>query len=230
MANTRPDYRRGMTKGEIRAERRERSDRRKRRKRTIYLVLGGSLAAAFIVSLLVPGGLSGRHNAATVHSAINTEGPVPISNDEGSTIIGTGTPNLNGAGIRAYETAPATSGPHWGVTPPTDEIPSGVPARWATYDYELPDEVLVHNLMNGGIGIHYNCPDRCSELVDQLKTLPPRGNSQHIVSPYTNMDSKIAITAWRHVLYLDDFDQRQITEFIRAYLARAPRNLPSDQF
>ena len=53
MASTRPERRRGMTKGQIRAERRQRSSKRKARRRAIYFTVGGALAAVHFLALPV---------------------------------------------------------------------------------------------------------------------------------------------------------------------------------
>ena len=135
-----------------------------------------------------------------------------------------------GTDFDAYNTRPATSGPHWGVIVPSPILPAGSPARWGQYEFELPDEVLVHNLEHGGIGLHYNCPSGCPEMVQQLIDLAPRGFSQFVISPYTAMDSKIAITAWRHVLYLDEFDEAQLREFIRSFQDQALESIPGNLF
>jgi hypothetical protein len=224
MASTRPSNRRGMTKGQIRADRRQRSERRKARRRTIYFTVGGLLGAAFIVSLLVPGGLSGRNSQSQVVNTLNTAGPVEIQPDQGRDHITVGSRN------DAYITSPATSGGHWPVTGPSEESPFGAPVRWGNYEIEITDEALVHNLEHGGIGLHYNCPDGCQKTIDSLVSMAPRGFSQFVISPYSNMDSKIAITAWRHVQYLDEFDEDAIRLFIDEYLARAPENVPGNLF
>ena len=231
MASTRPERRRGMTKGQIRAERRQRSEKRRSRRRAIYFTLGGLLGAAFIVSLLVPGGLGGGHGGSNqVVNTLNTGGPVAIQPDQGRNHIPLGAGFHGPDGLPAYNTLPATTGSHWPVTAPTADLPTGTPARWGPYEFELPDEVLVHNLEHGGIGIHYNCPGGCVETVQQLTDLAPRGFSQFIISPYTQMGSKIAITAWRHILYLDEYDEAQVREFIDEYLDRAPESVPGNLF
>ena len=127
-----------------------------------------------------------------------------------------------------YSTLPATSGPHWGAR----ETPAGVPApaRWGIYEQFLPDEVLLHNLEHGGIGIHYNCPDGCEDLVNDLEGLIGGNPTQFIMSPYPGMDSKIAITGWRHHLFLDELDVDQILDFIDAYQDRAPESVPGNLF
>jgi len=213
-----------MTKGQIRAERRQRSERRKSRRRAIYFTVGGLLAAAFIISLLVPGGLSGRNNAAQVVNTLNTGGPVEIQPDQGRDHITVGETNAE------YATSPATSGGHWPVTPPSEEAPFGAPVRWGPYNVEISDEALVHNLEHGGIGLHYNCSDGCEETVQQLLDVAPRGFSQFVISPYSNMESKIALTSWRHVQYLDEFDAATVRLFISEYLDRAPESSPGNSF
>lgn len=215
-----------MSRGAIRAERRARSERRKRRKKAIYWSLGGIVLGAFVISLLVPGGLSSRNSIGqSADTRINTGGPVELQPDMGDEHLTPGTP----AGEDAFATSPATSGPHW-QTLPNEQVPTGSPARWGFYPQELPDEVLIHNLEHGGIGLHYNCPDGCPDLRQQLTGIVPQDVSQFIVSPYTNMDSKIAVTAWRHILYLDEVDEAQIQTFIDAYKDRAPESVPNNQF
>lgn len=219
-ATTRPDKRRGITKSEIRNERRQRSQSRRRRRRTFYAAGGSILAVVFILSLTLGGIGGGFGNSATtnVGGNINTGGPVPIDQDDGALHIPTG---QAGTG---YSVKPATSGPHWQASTTPAGVPA--PAAWGKYDFPLPDEVLVHNLEHGGIGLHYDCPDGCDELVGQLDDLVPRNPSQFILSPYSGLESKIAITAWLHHLFLDEFDEQRILDFIDAYQDRAPESVP----
>lgn len=220
MASTRPEHRRGMTRGAIRAERRERSQARKKRKRLIITILAGLLAAAFIISLIVPGGLGARDGLGDAgESRINTGGPVALQPDQGRDHV------KPGESHDAYITKPPTSGPHW-LEPRSEEVPTAAPANWGIYDQALPDEVLIHNLEHGGIGLHYDCPDGCSELKEQLRSVPTAGFSQFIVSPYPEMPQRIAVTAWRHLMYLDEFDKKRIEEFVEAYIDRAPESIP----
>jgi hypothetical protein len=188
----------------------------------LWFALAMLVAAAFIASLLVPGGLRSQGDLTT-RSAINTGGPVPILADEGRDHIEAGQP------AASFKTKPATSGPHW-QTLPNAAVPEGSPARWGAYDHALPDEVLIHNLEHGGIGLHYKCPDGCLELIEQLKGIMGRNPSQFILAPYPGMDHRIAITSWRHLLYLEEFDEAKIREFVDAYQDRAPESVPQNQF
>jgi hypothetical protein len=213
-----------MSRNEIRAERRARSQARKKRRRMILVVGAAVLAGAFIISLIVPGSLAARNTLGeTTATTINTGGPVELQPDQGRGHVEPGAPH------EAFITRPATSGPHWFV-PPDEAVPTGAPADWGVYGSPLPDEVLIHNLEHGGIGIHYDCPDGCLELGEQLRSIPPAGFSQYIVAPYPDMPQKIAITSWRHLMYLDEFDEARIREFIDAYLDRAPESIPTNPF
>ena len=220
IATTRTENRRGMSRGERRAERRDRSDSRKRRKRYIYTAVGSIIALLFIGSLLVPGG-SGHSSSS--NASLNTGGPVEILQEQGRGHIEPGTPG------GPYFTTPAASGPHW-ITNPSEIVPNGSPARWGTYGQTLGDEVQIHNLEHGGIVINYRCEEDCAELVGQLETLIPSSHAQFILAPYPNMDTRIAITSWRHILQMDEFDADLINEFIDAYLDRAPESVPGNLF
>ena len=109
----------------------------------------------------------------------------------------------------SYSSVPATSGPHF-------DAPLA-PARWGIHNEVLADEVLVHNLEHGGIGVHYSCPDGCEELVDQLAGIVRRVD-EVILSPYPGLDTRIALTAWTVIDKFDEFDQERIENFVLAYV------------
>ncbi len=122
-----------------------------------------------------------------------------------------------GAEHPPYNSTPATSGWHYGH-------PFG-PAKWGVYDEPLPDEILVHNLEHGGIGIHYDCPAGCPNLVEKLEDLALR-TQRAVLSPYPGMDTTIALTAWNFIDNSEEFDGARIQAFIDAHLdsGRAPES------
>ena len=229
-ATTRPDHRRGMTRSQIRDERRRRSQARKQRRRAVLLSGGFVLAIVLILGITVgPGLATNARNSST--EGLNTGGPVALDRDAGATHIQAGQP---GSG---YATTPATSGPHYATA--TVNLPGGQtvssPADWGRYDFALPNEVLIHNLEHGGIGLHYDCPAGCADLVQALDDFIPNGNpALFIMSPYPGLieqtGKRIAITSWRHHLLLDDPDEAQIQEFIDEYINRAPESVPFNQY
>ena len=111
-----------------------------------------------------------------------------------------------------YESMPATSGPHY--THPY------APAPWGIYDLALPDEVVVHNLEHGGVGVYYACPNGCPDLVDELTSVVNDAlidGLKVIMLPYPNMGSTISLVAWNFIDKLEHFDQDRIELFINAH-------------
>jgi hypothetical protein len=138
------------------------------------------------------------------------------SGDAGQRVADLGGTHISrGESHPPYNSVPATSGWHYG-----DE---GSPTRWGVHSEALPDEVLVHNLEHGGVSVHYNCPEGCDDLVAKLSEIVERANKV-LMSPYPDMDTTIALTAWNYMDKLDEFDEERIADFIRAHVNS--RNAP----
>ena len=117
-----------------------------------------------------------------------------------------------GAAHPPFNSVPATSGAHYAQPL--------APARWGVHDEVLADEVLVHNLEHGGIGVHYTCPEGCPELAEQLAGVVKSAVDEGlkvIMSPYPGMDTRIALTAWTFIDKFQEFDEGRIKDFIRAH-------------
>lgn len=185
-------------------------------------MFGGIIfAIVFIAALVVSPNLNTQQSSGS--GGLNTGGHIELDPNDGRGHI-----EGNVASGGPYSVVPATSGAHWFGPTTNGGIPA--PARWGRYDTILPDEVLIHNLEHGGIGLHYSCFDDCPDVIAALDDILPRSPSQYIMSPYPNMPSKIAITSWRHHLYLDEVDTEQILEFIEEYKDRAPESVPQNPF
>lgn len=213
--NSEPKRRR-LTPTQARAARRARRESRRR-----WLRYGGGgaailIAAAFIASLFLPGlpfGRSGGNDPAAAGGQI----PGERFADQGRDHISPGD------GHPEYNTQPATSGWHYSTSHGVALGSGGAlpaPAPWGIYDEEIQDEILVHNLEHGGIGIHYNCPEGCSELVKQLVDSSRLGRKV-ILSPYSGMESRIALTAWNYLDTFEEYDEPRIREFIAAHESSA---------
>ena len=81
----------------------------------------------------------------------------------------------------------------------------------------LEDEVLIHNLEHGGVGIHYDCPEGCDDLIIKLKEIADR-STEVIMSPYPGLGSRIALTAWTFIEIFEEFDEEKIEAFISAHV------------
>jgi hypothetical protein len=115
--------------------------------------------------------------------------------------------------------------PPYNSNPPTSGWHDPSPAAWGFYTNELADEILVHNLEHGGIWISYRDPQD-QEVIDRLSELTKRFPSKVIVTLRPKNDSRIAVAAWTRLLELEQYDERQIVAFIRAYRNRGPENVP----
>ncbi len=106
----------------------------------------------------------------------------------------------------SYNTRPPTSGSHF----------SGL-ARWGVHSEPIVDELAVHNLEDGGVLVQYDCPDGCDALIGQLVGVMDNYDSQVIIAPYPDMETRIALTAWGRIDAFDEFDEDRIVQFIEAY-------------
>ena len=107
---------------------------------------------------------------------------------------------------QVYNSTPPTSGPHYGSL-----------ARWGIHTSPIPNELAVHNLEDGGVGIWYDCPDGCTDLVNQLESVAERYHEGVLMAPYPGMETQIALTAWNRIDHLDEFDEERIVRFIRTF-------------
>lgn len=105
-----------------------------------------------------------------------------------------------------YNSEPPTSGPHLGYLAP-----------WGIHTAPIPKELQVHNLEDGGVLVQYHCPGGCPELVDKLKAIVQQYDRQVILAPYPGLKQRIALTAWTRIDTFDEFDDRRVQRFIRAY-------------
>lgn len=109
----------------------------------------------------------------------------------------------------AYNSIPPTSGAHVGSTI----------APWGVHDEQIPDELQVHNLEDGGVIIHYDPVRVDGDTIEKLRAVTNKYASQVILEPYTKpaLSSPIVLTAWTHRQELSQLDEKRIEAFIQAY-------------
>jgi hypothetical protein len=111
-----------------------------------------------------------------------------------------------------YKTNPPTSGVHRGQTSP-----------WGSYR-EAPDmETLVHNLEHGGIIIHYK--DISDEQIDQIDAFADSYVDGVISVPNDNIESPIAMAAWRHSQQCEKLNLTAIEGFIEERCNKGPEKI-----
>lgn len=106
----------------------------------------------------------------------------------------------------------------WNSRPPTSGPHNPGIVNWGIHSEPVPEWYQVHNLEDGGVILHYNCPEGCPDVVAELTDIVnDKGTFQLVLHPYENMDSKIAVTAWTRMLQLDELDREAIEDFIDTY-------------
>ena len=135
--------------------------------------------------------------------------PVQTFEDQGREHLAVGQP------YDFYNSNPPTSGPH------------GPAVDWGVHDQPVPKEALVHGMEHGGVVILYDCSAgvplddaQCPALRDQLAAVVNSNLSNRklvLVVPYAGLERRIALTAWRTLDTLDQFDEGRVQAFIDAY-------------
>lgn len=111
-----------------------------------------------------------------------------------------------------YNSNPPTSGPH-----------AGSPAEWGYYEFELPDEQLIHNIEHGGIWISYiDLPEEQLKLLEEFANEHPESV---IVTKRAKNDSNISIASWQRLTKLEGVDMNVIEGFYKANKNKSPEPL-----
>lgn len=115
-----------------------------------------------------------------------------------------------------YETSPPVSGEH---------IPS--PAPCGVHGQPIEDEMQVHNLEHGSVGVQYQ-PDLDPAQIQQIETLVRSYDAQVFSAPYEGMEPNIAVTSWGRKMELDRFDGSAIRAYADEFVGTGPEKQPCD--
>lgn len=143
---------------------------------------------------------------------IRGRGPSEINGHEVETLstVGTGDHTSNPV---SYESSPPVSGAH---------APS--PAPCGTYAQEIPNEVQVHTLEHGAIGVQYQ-PTIPAEQIEEIEEIVGSYDSHVFSAPYAASPTPISLTAWGRLMRLDEVEEDSIREFIDAFIRKGPERL-----
>jgi hypothetical protein len=115
-----------------------------------------------------------------------------------------------------YNSNPPTSGPHTAAV-----------ATPGIHDEPVPKETLVHNMEHSQVVVWYNCnapqplsPDGCNTLTQSLAGVVSDAitlNKRVVMTPYSDMEYTIALTAWQFLDAFDQFDAQRVRTFIDTF-------------
>jgi hypothetical protein len=112
------------------------------------------------------------------------------------------------------------SHPEYNSDPPTSGWHVGRLARWGSYDYLLPDELLIHNMEDGGVIIWYpfGTAEQNRTHIQRLSRAA-RGYDRVVIAPRDNLVDEYALTGWTRLdrFPVERYDEERVRRFLEAY-------------
>lgn len=116
-----------------------------------------------------------------------------------------------------YNSAPPSSGPHFGGLGP-----------WGVSEEAIPPELYIHNLEDAGVVFVYNCSSECDDFTGSLATLvEDRPEPTLMLTPFDGAIAdpdgtsyRAAAIAWSRVFYFDELTddvRSEIDDFVNIY-------------
>ena len=211
-----PPKRHRVTRKQISSRQARDARRANRRNRQELLRMGilgilGVVALALIGGLLLsPGLLPSSSDRQVLSAEERLSGPGTHHSEQTREHISETT------AYSSYNSIPGTSGPHWAI-----------PAEWGSYSEPLSEERIVHNLEHGGIGIHYaESADLLTvEALEAIAEDVPGYPSCVLLSPHTEIEMGVVLTAWSVTFETDVENVVEIKEFIEFYRDQGPERV-----
>ncbi|MFC7248986.1 DUF3105 domain-containing protein [Halomicroarcula sp. GCM10025324] len=186
----------------------------------------------FPVVLVAVGVVVALGAALAVYLTVSSDGPA-VSGIEGQSLDERGDSDLltdvesfpnqgnehvqRGTDVQ-YAQMPPLSGPHYTGT---------VDAGFYAEEQALGD--LVHTLEHGAVIVYYDPAALTNESEESLETFASihTGTWRSVVvvpNPTDDPEADYVLTAWRHRLYVDQYDAETVHAFLSEYLGRGPEN------
>lgn len=181
---------------------------KRKRIRTIFVVAGVFLLAA---GISVAGVWFVRSRKTVIHAPVFTYDEVGREHIP----LGATPPKL-------YNSNPPSSGGHFRS-----------PANWGVYDYEVHDQIVIHNLEHGGIWIAYR-PTLSQSMVGELKKIADEfGGSKIVMAPRSANDADVAVVSWGRLIKFDmvngvlsDEQKEDVRAFYQSFKNKGPEFVP----
>lgn len=141
---------------------------------------------------------------------------------------GRGPSEINGHQVQSLSTT--GTGDHtnnpvtYDVSPPVSGAHAPSPSPCGTFAQEIPNEVQVHTLEHGAIGIQYQ-PTLDAESIEEIEEIVRSYESHVFSAPYSASPTPISLTSWGRLMRLDEVEEDSIREFIDAFQKRGPERL-----
>ena len=113
-----------------------------------------------------------------------------------------------------------TSNPHpaYNSNPPTSGWHVSYLANWGSYDYIVPDEVLLHNMEDGGVILWYRIDTQEENRANIAKLEEvAQGYRRTVIAPRQDSETPYTLTAWQRKQSFAEVDEAGMRAFLEAY-------------
>ncbi len=116
------------------------------------------------------------------------------------------------------------------MTPPVTGQHSQSVAPCGVHSTQIEDELFVHSLEHGAIGILYDPQQVEVDDIGAIESLVGEFDQRTIAAPYSGTETPVTLTSWGEVLRLDDFDEAVARDYIDAFINKGPEKIdcPND--
>jgi hypothetical protein len=104
----------------------------------------------------------------------------------------------------------------YSMTPPVSGEHAGSPAPCGIHATQIQNELMVHTLEHGAIGLLYD-PTLDLEQIRTLEGIAGSFDDHTFSAPYEGMETPISVVAWAQNMRLDSVDEAAINEFIDTF-------------
>lgn len=116
----------------------------------------------------------------------------------------------------------------YGTTPPVSGRHAPQPAPCGIHGEPIPNEIQVHSLEHGAVGIQYQ-PELDPEEIERIEAIVSDTDSHVFSAPYPGLGTPVAVSSWGRLMELDEVDEAAIGDYIEEFAGNGPeRNQPCD--
>ena len=111
-----------------------------------------------------------------------------------------------------------TAHPDYNSNPPTSGWHVGYLGNWGSYDYVVPDEVLLHNMEDGGVVLWYKMGthEENRANIERLEEVS-QGYRRTVIAPRQDLETPYALTAWQRKQNFEAVNETEMRAFLEAY-------------
>lgn len=112
----------------------------------------------------------------------------------------------------------STDHPAYNSNPPTSGWHIGNITSWGSYDYVVPDEVLLHNMEDGGVILWYQMGAHEENLanIERLEEVA-QGYRRTVIAPRQDLETPYALTAWQRKQNFEAVNETEMRAFLEAH-------------